>query len=208
MLDKTQLASAQKLYVNGDYAAAIEAYEALDDATNPYLMINMANAYYKAGDYGKAAAKYYQAKRHIPRDADLNNNLGMLLDELKLNQPAMLGFGYMTVFEAFVFLLIANLLFVFRRKIVSKTALRYLLIVLFVFSLVNFIFIANNQVMKEHAVVVAASQARSGNGEEFPELFELMPGQIVDLVGHDSHWSELMVNGKRGWLADSRLEKI
>ncbi len=210
MLSKSKLDYAQKLYLNGDFAQAAEGYAALlkHDSKNPYLLINTANAYYKAGEHGKALANYYQAKRYIPRDHELNNNLQLLLDEVKLKQPAMLGYGYMTLMEAFLLLLLTNILFVFRKKFLHKTALRYLMIVIFVFSLLNFLFIANNQVMKRHAVIISAAQLRSGNSEEFPELMELLPAQIVEVIGTDNHWSELVIDEQRGWLSDSALDLI
>ncbi len=210
MPSKSQLDYAQKLYLNGDYAQAAEGFAAMarQEASNPYLLINTGNAYYRSGDYGKALAKYYQAKKYIPRDKDLNHNMQMLLDELKLEQPAMLGYGYMTLFESFLFLLLANILFIFRRRFLPKTALRYLMIVIFSFSVLNFLFIANNQEMKKHAVVVTATHARSGNSEQFPELFELLSGQIVELVGSDEGWSELSLADKRGWVSNSEVVTI
>ena len=210
MPSKSQLDYAQKLYLNGDYAQAAESFDTMSkqDANNPYLLINTGNAYYRSGDYGKALAKYYQAKKYIPRDKDLNHNTQILLDELKLEQPAMLGYAYMTLFESFLFLLLCNILFIFRRKFLAKTALRYLMIVIFSFSVLNFLFIANNQAMKHHAVIVAATHARSGNSEQFPDLFELLPGQIVELVGSDEGWSEISVDGKRGWVAKAEIDSI
>ncbi len=208
MLSKTQIDAAQKLYLNGDYAEASINYESLlkKDPSNPYLMTNTANAYYHAGDYGKAIAKYYQAKKYISRDKDLNHNLQMALEEVKLKQPAMLGYGYMTITEAFVMLLLANLFFVFRRKLLPKTALRYLAMVLFVAAALNFSFLIYSQKIKSHAVVtVASAQLRSGNDEGFPALTELVSGQILEISAQDGAWYEVNVAGTEGWLKRAEL---
>ncbi len=211
MLSKSQVEAAQKLYLNGDYAEAAANYDSLlaKEPNNAYLLVNSGNADYSNGSYGTAIAKYYQAKKFIPRDKDLNHNLEMTLNAVKLEQPAMLGYNYMTLAESFILLLLANLVFIFRRKLLVKTALRYLAIVVFVFCLLNFGFIAYSQEIKNHAVVISSSaHARSGNNAAYPELFELLSGQIVEILREDSDWSEITKGDKRGWLSNTELDSI
>ncbi len=211
MLSKSQVEAAQKLYLNGDYASAAINYDLLvkKESYNPYLLVNSANADYSNGNYGHAIAKYYQAKKLIPRDKDLNQNLDIALNAVKLEQPAMLGYAYMTLAESFILLLLANLIFIFRRKLLPKTALRYLAIVIFVFTLLNFAFITYSQEIKTHAVVVnSSSRAHSGNNHAYPELFELLSGQIIQVLRSDAGWSEVLKGSKRGWVPSSDLELI
>ena len=66
-----------RLYQEGDYAAAIEAYEALLSAgfESADLHYNLGNAHFKAGDLGASILAWERALARAPGDADVVANL-------------------------------------------------------------------------------------------------------------------------------------
>lgn len=71
--------SANKLYEEGQFKAAAEAYEKLvaGGRVSSALYFNAGNAWFKAGDLGRAIFNYRLAERLAPRDPDLRVNLRM-----------------------------------------------------------------------------------------------------------------------------------
>jgi tetratricopeptide (TPR) repeat protein len=68
---------ANKLYEQGNYTAAAAAYEALlaTGHVSAALYFNLGNAWFKAGELGRAIAHYRLAERLTPRDPDVQANL-------------------------------------------------------------------------------------------------------------------------------------
>lgn len=68
---------ANKLYEQGKYTEAAAAYEAILAAgrTSAALYFNLGNAWFKAGELGRAIAHYRLAERLTPRDPDVQANL-------------------------------------------------------------------------------------------------------------------------------------
>jgi len=68
---------ANKLYEQGKFAEAASAYEKLlrSGKASLALYYNLGNAFFKAGQLGRALAAYHQAEQLAPRDPDLRANL-------------------------------------------------------------------------------------------------------------------------------------
>lgn len=68
---------ANQQYEAGQYAAAVEIYEAILAAGlhNSDLYYNLGNAYFKQGELGRAILNYRRAQRLSPRDGDIAANL-------------------------------------------------------------------------------------------------------------------------------------
>jgi tetratricopeptide (TPR) repeat protein len=66
-----------QLYQEGDFAAAIEAYEAVLSAgyEGVDLYYNLGNAYFKAGDLGPSILMWERARELAPADTDVQANL-------------------------------------------------------------------------------------------------------------------------------------
>jgi hypothetical protein len=75
----TAFEAANRLYEEGKYREAAEAYAALADQgpISANLCFNQGNAWFKAGELGKAIVSYRLAARLAPRDPDLEANLRM-----------------------------------------------------------------------------------------------------------------------------------
>jgi hypothetical protein len=82
-----EAAPAESLFVagnaafdRGDYAEAIDTYTALVErgVDHPSLDFNLGNAYFKAGDLGRAVLWYERARRLDPRNPDVRENLALV----------------------------------------------------------------------------------------------------------------------------------
>jgi tetratricopeptide (TPR) repeat protein len=69
--------AANKLYEQGQYAEAAARYEQLlkDGAAGDAILFNLGNAWFKAGQTGRAVAAWRQAERLSPRDPNVRFNL-------------------------------------------------------------------------------------------------------------------------------------
>ncbi len=69
--------AANKLYAQGEFTKAAGAYEALlqSGQASEAIYFNLGNAFFKAGQLGRAIVAYHQAERLGPRDPDLRANL-------------------------------------------------------------------------------------------------------------------------------------
>lgn len=79
---------ANTLYKEGDYEEAIERYQQLVDngVVDKNLYYNLANAYYKADDLGRAVLYYERTLRMAPRENDARENLDLVRTQLKDKQ--------------------------------------------------------------------------------------------------------------------------
>jgi tetratricopeptide (TPR) repeat protein len=73
----TSFEQANRLYERGDYSEAARLYEILvrSGRTSAALHFNLANAYFKVGQIGKALFHYRIAESIAPRDPDIQANL-------------------------------------------------------------------------------------------------------------------------------------
>src|SRR5262245_50565847 len=69
--------SANLLYEQGKFAEAASAYQSLlkSGRTSAAVYYNLGNAFFKAGQIGRAIAAYARAEQITPRDPDLRANL-------------------------------------------------------------------------------------------------------------------------------------
>jgi tetratricopeptide (TPR) repeat protein len=74
---RTTFYHANALYKDGQYEAAAKEYEEIQRSglASGNLYFNLGNAYFKAGEKGKAILNYERARRLIAGDPDLNANL-------------------------------------------------------------------------------------------------------------------------------------
>jgi len=68
---------AARLYEQGKYRDAATTYQQLvaQGAATVSVLFNQGNAWFKAGEKGRAIASYRQAQKLVPRDADVSANI-------------------------------------------------------------------------------------------------------------------------------------
>ena len=84
-----QFLSAVTDYENGDYLRAAETLEAIADSgiRNADLYYNLGNAWFRAGDIGRAVLWYEKARKITPDDPELTFNLDYARGFVKDQQP-------------------------------------------------------------------------------------------------------------------------
>ncbi|MCK4773635.1 MAG: tetratricopeptide repeat protein [Candidatus Krumholzibacteria bacterium] len=91
--DLDLFAQGNQMYEAGDFEGAVEAYQSVvaNGIISSDLFYNLANAYYKLDDLGRAVLNYKRALRMAPRDADARSNLllvqSMLRDKHFVEEP-------------------------------------------------------------------------------------------------------------------------
>jgi tetratricopeptide (TPR) repeat protein len=80
---------AMSFYSQGNYNESIKEYEIMimQGLCNPYIYHNLANAYYKTGDIGRASLNEERALRLAPRDKDIRYNRKLLAELAKEPEP-------------------------------------------------------------------------------------------------------------------------
>jgi len=223
-------AQANQRYEAGDFAGAAALYEQIvraggDDGRVYY---NLGNAYFKAGQLGKAVLSYERARRLLPRDEDIQANLafarsqvkggpvlpnsgaaweaiGRLHDGLRPDEKAWLALG--------LYLLVVGCgliaLFAWRwRRPASIAAV--VLGVLLLATLVSFGIGVYEQERVNHAIVVASQAAvYSGPGESYLLETTLGEGNAVVVEETRGAWCRLSLAGNlQGWAACGGLESV
>jgi tetratricopeptide (TPR) repeat protein len=208
--------TANKLYAEGKFAAAAEAYEKilLIGGQSPALLFNCANAEFKSGHLGKAIAAYRQAAQLSPRDAELRANLAFVrnqvtgatvrerfwqnwLGTLTLNEGAVLT---AVLFWLTFALLIARQL---RPALVPKLKnATWIFSVLTIFSGAVLGVQAANHFSSATAVVIADNvTARSGPFDDAQSAFTARDGAELSVLDRRDNWLQVANGaGKSGWL--------
>ena len=88
--DTTAFDSASRLYEQGQYRAAAAAYGEIlgEGRASSALYFNLGNAWFKAGEAGRAILNYRLAERLAPRDPDIRANLRMTRELVRGDAPA------------------------------------------------------------------------------------------------------------------------
>lgn len=210
MLNET-LDQANQHYLNGEYNLAKISYQDLvqENPGNPSLLINLANTEYKLENYGDAIRSYYQAKTISPRNKEANHNLAIVLNEIKLKQDPMLAYNGLSLFESLLLFLIFNLLYLVKKKLKFNTTLKFVVVLVLALSSINLAWLAYEQKNKKRVVITEIStKAYSGDNEAYSSLFELLDGQILELVKESSDWSQIKYDGELGWVKNSSYKRI
>jgi len=218
----TDFLAANKLYAEGKFSSAANAYEKIlqTGEQSPALLFNYANAEFKFGHPGAAIAAYRRAALLSPRDAEIRANLAFVrsqvqgatlreshrqewLGQLTLNEWALLA---ATAFWlTFILLAVRQIRPGVAAKLKGATALCAILTILFGAALgVQ----GTEHFSRQTAVVVLPEvTARSGPFDEAQSAFTAHDGE--ELVVMDRHGGWFQVNagtGKIGWLQMKQVE--
>ncbi|MBN2505413.1 MAG: tetratricopeptide repeat protein [Verrucomicrobia bacterium] len=216
--------AANQLYFEGRFAEAAAAYERMIDAgrASGVVWYNLGNAWYKAGQPGRAIAAYLRARELNPRDPDLRFNLRFVREKvtgrdvradpawrrvlraLTLNEWSRL---WAAVFWGwFVLLMLRELRPAWRKPLHTASALAGTATVLLAIALT-----AAWRLSRVPTAVVIRTEAvvRQGPLERSPVAFKLRDGselvvqdqqEIVD-QGRTQQWLRIQdAGGRMGWL--------
>lgn len=229
---QTLKASADSLYMAGEYNAAITIYEELSTEKEAFdVYYNLANAYYKTDNIAKAVLNYERALLLAPADEDIKFNLALAKNKTvdKVSEPYEIFFmawlksiinlmsidvWAVTAIISFLVFLLAALLFLFNKS----TAIRKSTFFIALFALLTTLF-ANLSALHHHdklnnrtaAIIMQPSvTAKSTPDASGTDLFVIHEGRKVNIVDDTMKgWKEIILeDGTKGWVPTNSLEKI
>ena len=218
--------NAAEKYNAGDYLAAAELYrQALkDDTENPYILYNLANSYFKAGDADKALVYYWRAFNILPRDGDIRHNLAFAMKSTgqtfipeDIPQSVFVFYNYFSFAElkgfCAVFVWLFSLLLIVYLLSGKKKSIRFLSsICFFVFVFFAVWTAARYSAASSRLAVVTAARAelRSGPGDNFPVSLSVPRAHLLSVEDSKGDW--YLVNLKdaasKGWVLKKSIEEI
>jgi tetratricopeptide (TPR) repeat protein len=225
-----QMAEANQLYEDGQFAAAAARYQALVDAgaQDGHLYYNLGDAYFKLGDLGRAVLNFRRAQRLLPRDDDVAANLRLArsqtVDRIDVGDEGALVdlvrrvVGWTTLDEAATLalavwlllcgLLISAILWQRRRRLLLYLAV--VVAVLLFFGVLSLGIRLLDERGQPPAVVVAEEVAlRSGPGEDYLTEFTLHAGAEVRVVERRGGWVRIALPGDlQGWAPGEAVTEV
>jgi tetratricopeptide (TPR) repeat protein len=223
---------AEGLYQEQRYEEAVEAYEAMraqgvEDGT---LYYNLGNAYFKAGELGRAILNYERALRLLPGDPDAKANLAYA-NELRADEvaspplPAVLGWlvdayrrlspSLLAGLLSFAFLAAGGAvsLLLLETSPALRDAAIYGLVAFAILALASgaalTVKVTSAAGQVEAIVLSDNAYVRSGPGASSPRLAEVHEGLKVRVLGEREGWLQVgLDNGLTGWLESDALERI
>jgi tetratricopeptide (TPR) repeat protein len=208
---------ANKLFDQGKFLEAAAAYERLvtNGTVSPALCFNLGNAWFKAGQLGRAIASYRLGERLAPRDPDIRANLRFARNSVvggaPPNPPAwrrwatQLTLNEWTILTAALFWTALALLVVIQMRPEFKRPLRRYVVVLGLGSVLSVLGLVIARQERYGAVcaivVVRETILRHGPLEESPSLQTLHDGQELTVIDQKNEWLRLAgANRGVGWL--------
>ena len=220
---------ANNLYAEGDYEAAISAYEEVVNSGYEAgdLYYNLANAYYKSHKITRAILNYERALLLSPNDEDIIYNLNMaknyVVDKIDVipnffltdwinNLIKKLPTNYWAVISiiSFILFLILFSVYLYINKILLKKVSFWLGLIFLFLSLSSFVFsskqrkmlaVHNSAIIMSPSVTVKSSPDDSGTG-----LFVIHEGTKVQVEDSVGRWREIKLSdGSKGWLKEEDI---
>lgn len=224
--------SGEQAYSEGRYADAVTAYKAILDMGlfSEELYYNAGNAYFKNNELGEAILYYRRALSLDPADEDIIHNLEFARRRTKdrIEQIPEFVFtrwtkGIRDVISSdawavisLVCLCVAGImLLIFRlaQSVASRRMSFYVLVasVLLFIASALFAWSSREATLEQNEAVVMSSavSVKSSPDKNATELFVLHEGTELIIGESTNGWVEVRIaDGRKGWIEESRIEKI
>jgi tetratricopeptide (TPR) repeat protein len=221
-------ASGNNYYEAGEYEKAVESYSGIvrSGESSAAVYYNLAGAYFKMGDLGRAILNYERALNMDPRDADIKANYRFAKSMITGKPVPDKGFWswrpvklYSKEFTVNEMIIMTSAAFfvlftVCAAVVISKRAKRSLIslaAVIGVFIILSSMVISNKiGQMNSYAVVVAPqAEALFGPFYTATKFFTLYEGNDVRVLSEKDDWYKVRrSDGKTGWVKSSGVERI
>lgn len=224
--------SANAAYNEGNFEKAATEYEQilLQSLHSAALYYNLANAYFKQGELGKALLNYNRASRIAPSDEDIRHNQEyaekMTKDSIEKLPEFFLSTWLRQVRGAMsctawtilslVMLVVAltmGLVYLLSQRMSLRKVGFYTMAtaaLLFVVSSAFALSQRNMLINRTEAIVMSsAASVKSSPDRSATELFVLHEGTKVSIGETIDGWAEVRIaDGRKGWIEDKRIERI
>ena len=219
-----QFTKANQEYAQGHFKEAISGYEALvrDGQWSANVFYDLGNAYFRAGDFGRAILNYERAlalERHHPEGTA---NLQIARDEvhaLELQQAwpeRYLQFASINQFSiasaaAFWLGIFGVVAFIFARRR-SAALIAMSICCLLVFALAVFAVYTLDRGSKGQALAIVTGkdvQARLATADTANAVLALPPGSEIKILSTRGDWIyAALPNNLRGWIPAKNAEQV
>ncbi len=229
---KAVFALAGKAYEADNYDAAVQLYESIvrRGIRSGVVYYNLGNAYFRAGNLGRAILNYRRAQLLMPRDIELQENIDyartLAIDEAKktivptyhgrfIENAKRFSPNEITICASslFVFSIILFCIAIFTdapglKKFLRRTGAIALLLSITAGATLGYIVYENKQA--PHAIITAERvEVRAGPGNEFTTVFVLHAGAEVVVRRERNGWLKIeFPSVGHGWLPRNELDKI
>ena len=219
-----EFAKANQDYAQNNFKEAISGYETLvrSGQWSANVFYNLGNAYFRAGDFGRAILNYERAlalERHHP---EAKANLQIARDEaraLELQQSwlerylqfASINQYVITATVAFwlVLFCVVGLIFARRR---SAAIIAVLIVSLLIFGIAILAIYELDQGSKGRALAVVTGkdvQARIATADTANSVLALPPGSEIMILSTRGDWVyAALPNNLRGWIPEKSAEQV
>ncbi len=221
-------ALGNRLYEEHDFQGAAAAYEgALDTGwTDPVLELRLGDAYFEAGQVGRAVLHFERAHRLAPRNADVQHNLRLARERVASTEspplaPAEAAARWLATraggdnLAAVLFVLYLSVLGLVAFRLWTKTASpwirRALLVLVPLGLLVAVAAVATARYeARPRAVVVADTAALRAAPSASAAVAATMPeGTVLPVTAERGAWRGVRLpDGTTAWAGASALEEI
>ena len=229
--DLAAFQNANRMYDDGEYEEAALTYERLIGlgADDPTLYYNLANAYYKTDDLGRAILNYMRARRLAPFDSDIAANLDLALRKaetspsLRTRPPALAqlaerlppGVAPPIALACWAALGVMASAWALgwtwaRSQAALRTALA-LTAITAIFASIAFGEYLSDRHWRGVGIVTAETvEVFSGPGERYASRFNLDAGDEAVIIQTRGGWSRISVPGSEfeGWIKQSGAETV
>ncbi|NNE07491.1 MAG: tetratricopeptide repeat protein [Gemmatimonadetes bacterium] len=223
-------AEGNRAYQEGRFEDAIASYEAVREAGlgSGALYYNLGNAYYRSESYGLAAANYERAKRIMPRDPDLKENMRLLAERTLDGDLAAQRIPpwqlFVTVSRQLTWkewLIVAEVLYAItlaglalaltgsrRAGGVRSTIASFGGLTVLVAAFLALAWYEQNGIDRG-AVIATEIAGRSGPGSQFTQEFLVHEGTMLRVHRERGAWLLCSLSAEiRGWIPQSAVERI
>jgi tetratricopeptide (TPR) repeat protein len=207
---------ANRLYEQGKFSQAAAGYQKLLESgrASAALFFNLGNAYFKAGQIGRAIVAYDQAKELSPRDPDLRANLQFARNRVQgptvsptrwQRALGTLSLNEWTVLAAGVFWLWLLLLAWVQWRPAYRAALRRYVVGLGVVVAVVVVCLAGGfyetRLARRAIVIAPEASVRQGPLEEAQSAFTVHDGAELAVLDQKDQWLQVSTDPRRiGWV--------
>lgn len=223
---------AEKAYTDGRYADAVATYKTIlkQGLYSAELYYNLGNAHFKNNELGWSILYYNKALKLNPSDEDIEHNLAFARSKTKDKIEQIPEFfltrwmkgvcGWMQsdtwTILSLVLLAVAGVGFLSFRLAMHvayrKTGFYVMLLSLIMCVIATLFAINSRNALLEHRGAVVMSTAvsvKSSPDKSSTELFVLHEGTEVTVGESADGWVEVRIaDGRKGWIEESRIEKI
>jgi len=216
------------LYKEGNYSEAIDMYNKIlsQGFQNGEIFYNLANAYFRNGSIGYSILYYEKARRFLPRDSELKENLyfakTFAQDKIQEKKPSFLYFILLSLLNKFTLKEIISLVSIFlsitllicicflRKKQLTlwrNLSISFVLILVFLLFLMSLK--VKNSTKKTAVMLSQVADIKSAPSKDATVEFSLHEGTEFLIIESVKDWAKIrLLDAKTGWTEERNFGRI